>query len=170
MSFLYFGQDFANLFEFLIKISPGYHTAHSAQSHSWPQGYHTAHKCTESLMTPGVNHFLPLLHRLLKGQCHKNIMDSYSTIKGLHFYTFEKRSRIKKVFDSPRIQFFFKPKIRITQRNLNQTRIFFNPLVSGPGRFELWKKTGGRKSGWTVPLRSKTKRCAKTVRLNWSLK
>ena len=29
----------------------------------------------------------------------------------------------------------------------------FNTLVSGPGRFELWKNTGGRKSRWNVPLR-----------------
>ena len=39
------------------------------------------------------------------------------------------------------------------QQILNQTRKYFNPLVSGPGGFELWrKKTGGRKSRWTVPL------------------
>ena len=28
-------------------------------------------------------------------------------------------------------------------------RKYFNPLVSGPGRFEWWKKTGGR---WKVPI------------------
>ena len=29
----------------------------------------------------------------------------------------------------------------------------FNPLVSGSDRFELWKKkSGGRKSRWTVPF------------------
>ena len=37
---------------------------------------------------------------------------------------------------------------------LNQNREYFNPLVSGPGRFELWmKKTRGRKSRWTVSLK-----------------
>ena len=44
-------------------------------------------------------------------------------------------------------------KIRITQWILNQNRKYFNPVVSGTGRFELWKKTEGRKSGWTVPLK-----------------
>ena len=42
-------------------------------------------------------------------------------------------------------------KIRISRRKRNQNRKYFNPLVSGPGRFELWKKLGGPKSRWTVP-------------------
>ena len=76
-------------------------------------------------------------------------MDSYSTIKGLNF-SFLKKVLGVKFFLTP--WGFFKPKSRITQRNLNQTQNYFTPLVSGPGRFELWKKTGGRKSRWTVPL------------------
>ena len=46
---------------------------------------------------------------------------------------------------------FYEPKNRITQQILNQNRKYFNPLVSGPGRFELGK-TEGQKSRWTVPL------------------
>ena len=41
-------------------------------------------------------------------------------------------------------------KIRITH---NQNWKYFNPMVSGPGRFKLWK-IGGWKSHWTVPLMS----------------
>ena len=48
---------------------------------------------------------------------------------------------------------FLGTKIRITQWKLNQNRKNFNPLVSGPSWFELGKKTGGRKSRWTVPIR-----------------
>ena len=36
---------------------------------------------------------------------------------------------------------------------LNQDRKYFKPLVGGPGRFEWRKKTRGRKSCWTVPLK-----------------
>ena len=43
-------------------------------------------------------------------------------------------------------------KIRITRRKRNQKRKYFNPLVSGSDRLEWWKKNGGRKSCWTVPL------------------
>ena len=35
---------------------------------------------------------------------------------------------------------FFEPRIRITKRNLNQSRKYFNPLFSCPGRLELGKK------------------------------
>ena len=41
-------------------------------------------------------------------------------------------------------------KIRITQRILNQNIKYFNPLVSGTGSFELWKKNWGQKSRWTA--------------------
>ena len=41
-------------------------------------------------------------------------------------------------------------KIGITRRIQNQN--YFNPLVSGPSRFKFWKKSGGQKSRWTVPL------------------
>ena len=41
-------------------------------------------------------------------------------------------------------------KTGITWRNLNQNWKYFNPLLSGPGRFEL-KKTR-QKSCWNVPL------------------
>ena len=44
-------------------------------------------------------------------------------------------------------------KIRISRRKRSQKPNCFNPLVSGSGRFEWWKKTGGRKSRWTVPLK-----------------
>ena len=45
-------------------------------------------------------------------------------------------------------------KIRITRRNINQNQKYFYQLVSGPGRFKLWRrrKTGGWKSRWTVPF------------------
>ena len=43
--------------------------------------------------------------------------------------------------------------IWITRRILKQNWKHFNPMVSGPERFKLWKKTGGRKSRSTVPLR-----------------
>ena len=42
-------------------------------------------------------------------------------------------------------------KIRITRRNLNQNWKYFYPLLSGPARLDLWKKTGP-KSHLTVPL------------------
>ena len=42
--------------------------------------------------------------------------------------------------------------IQITQPKLNQNPKYFNPLVSGPGWIKWRKKTGGRKSRWTVPL------------------
>ena len=52
----------------------------------------------------------------------------------------------------PRQVSFFDTKVQITRRNLNQNRKYLNPLISGPGWFEWWKKTGSRKSSWTVPL------------------
>ena len=42
-------------------------------------------------------------------------------------------------YDTPR-RFF--QKIRITRRNLNQNWKYFYPLLSGPARLDLWKKTG----------------------------
>ena len=47
---------------------------------------------------------------------------------------------------------FFDTKIRISWRKRNQKRKYFNPLVSDPGWFKLWKKNGGPKSRWTVLL------------------
>ena len=41
---------------------------------------------------------------------------------------------------------------RISRRKRNQKGIYFNPLVSGPRQVRMMKKTGGRKSHWTVPL------------------
>ena len=35
---------------------------------------------------------------------------------------------------------FFDTKVRITWRNLNQNQKYLNPMVSGPGWFEWWKK------------------------------
>ena len=64
-------------------------------------------------------------------------MDSFSAIKKLQFSFLKKVLGQKKIF---------------TPRGVS----FFNPLVSGPGRFELWKKTEGRKSRWTDPLRKCT--------------
>ena len=46
---------------------------------------------------------------------------------------------------------FLKRKIWITQQNLTQNQKYFNLLVSGPGRFELWK-IEGKKSCWTNSL------------------
>ena len=47
-------------------------------------------------------------------------------------------------------------KIWITRSNLYQIRIYYNPLVRGPGRLKLClKKTGGQKSHWTVLLRNR---------------
>ena len=67
-------------------------------------------------------------------------MDSNSTT----IFILEKSSRISKYFDSPGYHTpgsqFFETKIRITQQKLNQNRKYFNPLVSGPGRFEILKK------------------------------
>ena len=40
--------------------------------------------------------------------------------------------------------------------NLNQNQKYVNPLISGPGRLEWWKKNVVRQSRWTVPLRPKT--------------
>ena len=52
-----FGYDFAKLFNFFVKISPGYHTP-ASHSYTWPRGVNCQ--------------FLNCLHRPLKGQCHKN--------------------------------------------------------------------------------------------------
>ena len=50
----------------------------------------------------------------------------------------------------PRRVSFFALKIRISRRKRNQI-----PMVAqgGPGWLKWWKKTGGRKSRWTVPLK-----------------
>ena len=40
----------------------------------------------------------------------------------------------------PRGSQFFEPKLWITPQNLNQNWKYFNPLVSGPDRFQWWKK------------------------------
>ena len=42
--------------------------------------------------------------------------------------------------------------IQTTQRNLNQNRKYFNPVSQWPRLVRMMKKTGGRKSRWTVPL------------------
>ena len=47
---------------------------------------------------------------------------------------------------------FFEPKIRTAQRNLHQNRKYFNPLPGAKAGFNYEKKTGGRKSRWTVPI------------------
>ena len=68
-------------------------------------------------------------------------MDSFYVIKELHF-SFLKKVLGQKYILTPRGMIprgvsFFEPKNRITQRKLNQNRKYFNPLLSGPGRFEL---------------------------------
>ena len=134
-----FCQDFADLFEFFVKISPGYLTA---QSQSPRRG---VSYCAESLMTPGSQEpILTTFVQAFKGTV--TIMDSYSIFKGLLFFYFWKKFQ-DKIFLTPRGMIlvprgvsFFEPKNRIpvSQRILNQTRKYFNPLVSGgPGRFEL---------------------------------
>ena len=48
---------------------------------------------------------------------------------------------------------FFEPKIRTAQRNLHQNRKYFNPLPGARAGLNYeGKKTGGRKSRWTVPI------------------
>ena len=70
-------------------------------------------------------------------------MDYFSAMKELHFSFLRKTSRTKINFDSPGYDTvpwgvsFYEPKNRITHRILNQNQKYFNPLVGGPGRFEL---------------------------------
>ena len=80
--------------------------------------------------------------------------------KGHIFLFLQLRSWIKFVFDSAlydtaRSQFLYYCKIRISQRKRNQIRKYFNPLVTGqwPRLVRMMKKTHGRKSRWTFPLR-----------------
>ena len=74
---------------------------------------------------------LNMFAQAFKGKVSQKInVVSYSTCtnKGQHFaFFFFSRSH------------FFEPKIRIAQRNLNQNCNYFNPLVSGAGRFEETK-------------------------------
>ena len=54
---------------------------------------------------------------------------------------------------------FFKLKIRINRPNLNQNRKYYNPLVRDtPTVGSNDEKNVGRKSRWTVPLKSIHKR------------
>ena len=134
-----FRYDFAELFEFFVKISRGYHTP-ASQS---PRGI-IPRWVTQD--TRGVSlKFLNCLHRPLKGQCHKNkcgIIFYYSLGYIFHFCTIvlgwnfilTPRGII------PWGVSFLEPKVRITPRNLNQNKKYFNPLVSAPDRFKWWKK------------------------------
>ena len=47
--------------------------------------------------------------------------------------------------------------IRISQRYFNRNRKYVNPLLSVPGRLELWILTGG-KTCWTVPFLNKIRK------------
>ena len=82
------------------------------------QGYDTPG--SHSSRPSGVNsHFLKLLQRPLKGQCHKNKCGSlFYTIKGLHFVLKQKLSGMKSFFDSPGYDIpgsqFFATQIQIT--------------------------------------------------------
>ena len=58
---------------------------------------------------------------------------------------------------------FFNTKIWISRRKRNQIQKYFNPLVSGPGWFELWKKLGS-KILLDCPLKQRSK--AETFLLN----
>ena len=58
-------------------------------------------------------------------------------------------------------RFFFN--LNISQRNRNRIRKYFSLFIRGPDRFESWKKTGGRKSRDTLPLRVKPSPCLFTV-------
>ena len=97
------------------------------------------------------------LHRHLKGQCHKNKIWIFILLKRATFWIFAKKGERLHLL-TPRsiilrgVSFFY-TKIRITQQKFHWNRKYLNPLVSGPGWFEWWKKPGGWKSRWTVPLK-----------------
>ena len=78
----------------------------------------------------------------LKGQCHEINVDSYSTKKGLHFAFL--LNVLGQIFLTHRNVFY--TKVRITQRNLDNNRKYFNQLASGPGMFELCRERENRRS------------------------
>ena len=84
--------------------------------------------------------FLNTFAQAFNGTVAKKInVDSYFTIKGLHFLSLQKTYRMNFCFYSwgmiPWGVSFFNTKIRISGQKLNQIQKYFNPLVSGPGWF-----------------------------------
>ena len=92
----------------------------------------------------GVNgHFLKLVHRPLKGQCHKNNNSDYAK-KGLHFSLLHQCSRITFSFTPSGmilrgVSFFSTLKSEYPGKNKTKFKIKFKPLVSNRGWFEWWK-------------------------------
>ena len=119
--------------------------------------YHTAqsqvpcsiilHGVTLHSMLSRVNSYsFKLSLRPLKRKCHKNKCGFlfYSTVltKGYIFYFFTIGLNFFKTSHSIILRgvSIFYTKFRISQRKRNQIRKYFNPLVSGPGWLEWWKK------------------------------
>ena len=121
-------------------VSPGYHTV---GSHSW---------------TWRVNsHVKKLLNMTSMGQCHKKMWIHILLKKAyIQYSIFEQNSRHEVFFYSPGMKpqgfSFLKLKTRITQQNLNRNWKYFNPLVSAPGRFKLWKKIWRSKISLDCPF------------------
>ena len=94
----------------------------------------------------GVNgHFLKLLHRPLKGQCHRNKYKFRLCSKKATFLFLRQCSRITFFFTPSsmilrEVSFFHTSKLRISQRKRNQIRKYFNPLVSNRRWVEWWKQ------------------------------
>ena len=108
-------------------------------------------------MTPGSQQpFLKIFAQALKGTVSQKLMWIFVPLIKGYILRFSKTSRAKFVLTSqgltPRGVGFFKLTFR---RNLSQNRIHFN---QGSRWVRLMKKTGGRKSCWTVPLIARLKR------------
>ena len=99
-----------------------------------------------SIILHGVNgHFLKLLHRPLKGQCHRNKYKFRLCSKKATFSFLRQCSRITFFFTPSsmilrEVSFFHTSKLRISQRKRNQIRKYFNPLVSNRRWVEWWKQ------------------------------
>ena len=92
----------------------------TSQSHSWPQPFLKTY--AQALKGTVSHKWMWILILLIKGYI-------FSKSFRIHFFTL--RSMILR-----RVS-FLDTKIWIPQRNLHQNWKYFNPLVSGPYRFEL---------------------------------